>query len=116
MNDFDDTPFCLTNGDPLLFHWVTGAHDMRNAPVIVKKSRKAHSCVLGCTIPIGSSYLKFELIGGVDGSFMDIGVCDIHYKNWAMKKFGDNIIEGIEMMETEEVAELLLVALEENNR
>jgi hypothetical protein len=88
LNDSKLSPFRMTDGDVLLFNWISTASGYRNDPKVVLKSRKENCCVFGCNIPIGSSYLKFDIIGGVDGSMMGVGLCQVHHRKFMSELMG----------------------------
>lgn len=54
----------------------------REGPRIIKKSRKEFTCVFGCCIPRGSTYVSLEMLagGGCGTSCLSFALCEHHNK------------------------------------
>lgn len=76
----NEAKWYMTDGAELLRNWVAGFVEIRKR-VLVKQCRKDTTCLMGCPIPTGSSYLRLDLLvsgGGCDASNIAVGFCTEH--------------------------------------
>lgn len=95
-----ESRYKLTTGEPMLLEWLHYASGYRREPKIIEKSRKNHSCALGCEIVKGEKYLSFDVIDG-EGSHLSIGLCNEHFPKM-LKDLGienDNMISKVKISE-----------------
>jgi hypothetical protein len=87
----------ITDGTELRRAWVSSFVEIRKR-ALVKQCRKDSTCLLGCPIPTGSSYLRLGLLvssGGCDASNIAVGFCEEHLGKIAQGN-AEQWMEGLE--------------------
>jgi hypothetical protein len=96
MSESQDEWF-TTDGEELRRAWVSSFVEIRKRS-LVKQSRKECTCLAGCIIPAGSSYLRLDLTvssGGCDASYIAVGFCSDHLGKM-VEGDRDKWVEGLE--------------------
>lgn len=78
--DQTQSPWFTTDGGELQRNWVSYFVEIRKR-ALVKRSRNECTCLYGCNIPAGSSYLRLDLItsgGSCDVSYLAVAFCSDH--------------------------------------
>jgi len=95
----------LTTGEELLVNWLRDIMGYRDEPTIVKRCRKNHTCILGCAIEKGDSYMKFDFVQAYSGYHLSVGICQRHQRNlFETTSFSLNQVLS---SEPEEIAKLI---------